>query len=251
VLQEVPRDYPLPGPRPQDVPDHQVDAGRQVLAEAEKLARDLHPDLTVTTRLERGLPRVVLLEQAKEAFTMVLGNRGHGGFASLLLGSTGLRVAGHAQGPVVIVRGTPDPVHGEIVAGVDLYGRDNDELLAYAFDEASLRGARLRVRYAFQLAELLLAAGDRDEASRLEQGLRAQLQEIVDRWQERYQSVHVVQEVVREHPVQALVDASRRADLLVVGARGHSPLGGVLLGSVSHGVIHHAACPVAVVGPRR
>ncbi|PRX60426.1 universal stress protein family protein [Nonomuraea fuscirosea] len=44
-----------------------------------------------------------------------------------------------------------------------------------------------------------------------------------------------------------LTEASRRADLVVVGSHGRGPLGSALLGSVSRGTLHHAACPVAVV----
>jgi nucleotide-binding universal stress UspA family protein len=106
------------------------------------------------------------------------------------------------------------------------------------------------VLHAFQLAETLVAAGEYDEVGQVEESLRGQLSESLARWHERYQSVQVATEVVREHPVEALAAASHQADLVVVGARGRSALQGLLLGSVSHGLIHHAACPVAVVGPR-
>jgi nucleotide-binding universal stress UspA family protein len=49
------------------------------------------------------------------------------------------------------------------------------------------------------------------------------------------------------HPAQVLVDASREADLLVVGSRGHGAFTGMLLGSVSLHCVHHAFCPVVVV----
>ncbi|MBA9002789.1 universal stress protein [Thermomonospora cellulosilytica] len=223
-------------------------AGEATLSEADKLVRDRHPDLAVTTRLESGPIPQVLREQAGEAFMLVLGHRGLGGFTSLLLGSTGLRVAGFAPGPVVIVRGEPSG-HGEVLAGVDLF-TDNEETLAFAFDEASLRGARLRALYAFQLAETLIAAGDYGDLGEIEDDRRARLEEILTRWRERYPGVQVIAEIVREHPVLALVQASHQADLLVVGARGHGVLQGAFLGSVSHGAIHHAHCPVAVLGPR-
>ncbi len=49
------------------------------------------------------------------------------------------------------------------------------------------------------------------------------------------------------HPAQVLVDASREADLLVVGSRGHGAFTGMLVGSVSLHCVHHAFCPVVVV----
>ena len=67
-------------------------------------------------------------------------------------------------------------------------------------------------------------------------------------WQEKYPDVAVDQKVVYGHPVPALVAAASAARLLVVGSRGR---GSVVLGSVSHGVLHRATGPVAVVHPSR
>lgn len=69
-------------------------------------------------------------------------------------------------------------------------------------------------------------------------------------WSEKYPDVPVEFRVVRDHPVRALVEAAGGARLLVVGSHGRGPMSGALLGSVSHGALHHATGPVAVVRHR-
>ncbi len=58
---------------------------------------------------------------------------------------------------------------------------------------------------------------------------------------------NVVPRVIRGHPRDSLIDASRHADMIVVGRRGHGGFGGLLLGSVSSACVAHAHCPVLVV----
>jgi nucleotide-binding universal stress UspA family protein len=61
----------------------------------------------VTTHVVNGHPAEVLLDAAADADLLVLGSRGHGGFAEALLGSVGQYCVHHAQCPVLIMRGEP------------------------------------------------------------------------------------------------------------------------------------------------
>ncbi|TNY36594.1 universal stress protein [Thermomonospora catenispora] len=246
VIDEAP--YDVLGSPDARITDRATATAEALLAEAHKLALDRHPGLAATTEIARGSVPVALRERAATAAALVLGHRGRGGFASLLLGSIGLRVAGHARGPVIVVRGEPGPVRGEVVLGIDPDTAD-DAALAYAFEAAALRDARLRVLHAFQLSEgPVTPAGYYEDMAQIEEARRHQIDDLLTPYRERHGDVAVVTDMVRDHPVQALTTASRQADLLVVNARGRSLLRDMLLGSVSHGVLHHAHCPVAVLG---
>jgi nucleotide-binding universal stress UspA family protein len=242
-LYDIPR-FPVSGTR-----DPLTVAGRELLADAEKLARERQPDLEVSTDLREDEAAHALRVLAKDAFEIVLGNRGHGGFAALLLGSTGLRLAGHAPGPVVVVRGSTDSGHGTVVAGVDLDG-DSAATLEYAFAAAARRGARLRVVHASRRAAAAANGGRAQGLAELTEEAQSDLAEVLTSWRARHPAVGVSAEVVPGHPVAALVEASRMADLVVTGVHGGDGRREARLGSVSHGVIHHAHCPVAVVRAR-
>ena len=237
--------YATPLFAPSAAVDALTEAGRTLLAEAEKAARRRRPDVVVATRLVTGRPMSALRELSRDAYELVLGHRGLGGFASLLLGSTGLHMAGHCAGPVVIVRGDTAGGHGEIVAGLSLDG-DETPTLRHAFEAAAARGARVRVVNAWDLpkagTEVIRVLDD----EQIEEKIRWRLIEAHAPWRKTYPDVEVTEQVVRDHPVTALCDASRGADLLVVGPRHKNGFGALGLGSVCHGVIHHAHCAVAI-----
>ncbi|MFC4114226.1 universal stress protein [Nonomuraea zeae] len=229
------------------LPDTLLSEGRRILREALALVHERQPAVEVTVQDVEGEPALVLRDQAKDATEVVVGSRGLGGFAGALLGSVSTHVAGHARCPVVVVRGERRPVpYGEVVVGVD-DSAECEPALAYAFEQAKLRGSTLRVVHAWQLPVHVYAPEivyDMDEIR------TAQHQVVRDRlavFAPDYPQVTVIEEAPVAHPVAALTEASGRADLLVVGSHGRGAVGSALLGSVSRGVLHHAACPVAVV----
>lgn len=182
---------------------------------------------------------------------LVVGNRGLGGFASLLLGSVSQQVATHATGPVVVVRGRADRPSGEIAVGVD-GSASAQRALALGFDEAQRRGCGLlAVRsypvpaapYAMDLPPLPydLDAAGRDAARTLDAALTP--------WRDKYPAVPVKALTEPGSPARTLVEVSSDAILIIIGSRGHGALVGGLLGSVGQQLLHHADCPVMIVRP--
>jgi nucleotide-binding universal stress UspA family protein len=218
-------------------------AGRTILERAIEQVHEWCPDLLATAELVADPPAAALRRQARGAYEVVVGHRGLGGFTGLLLGSVGLHTAGYADGTVVVVRGGDRAEQGEVVAGIDL-SKHSETALDHAFDAAAVRAARLRVVYAWCPPEGQYAVLEVGELAEI--AVRT-VREVLEPWKARYPQVEVAHDTVRGHPVKELVHASVGADLVVVAARGHS---NARLGSVSHGLIHHADCPVAVVRPR-
>ncbi|MGW1589830.1 universal stress protein [Streptomyces sp. NPDC002386] len=224
------------------------------LVQAERRAREAVPELAVTREVAAGEPLMVLEIESHTASLVVVGSRGLGGFGGLLLGSTGVHLSAHGRCPVLVVRGRPDP-DGPVLLASD--GSPAGEAAGgLAFDEASLRGAdlvALRVWNTWsddaggEPAHPLDVVTDAGRLQALEERL---LEESLRPWRERRPEVRVERRVVRSRVRPALIEASGGAQLLVAGARGRGGFTGLLLGSVSQALLHHAHCPVAVVrGP--
>jgi nucleotide-binding universal stress UspA family protein len=191
--------------------------------------------------LVSGSPADVLCGMSASADMVVLGDRGRGGLAGLLLGSVSSQVAAHARGAVIVVRGHWRPVPGyaprPVVAGADGSGA-SQAAVAFAFAEAALRDVPLLAVCA--LADTPNVLG----GTRL---LEADFEQALAKCEADYPTVVVRRQVVQGAPRGALLDAAAGAQLLVVGARGRCGLRGMMLGSVSMAALHHSPCPVAVV----
>jgi nucleotide-binding universal stress UspA family protein len=209
----------------------------------------IEPDLTVSGTAVLGVPGPVLIDASRTAAMVVVGNRGHGGFGSLLLGSVGAHVAAHARCPVVVVRGTVDTADGPVIVGVDGSSRA-EHTLSVAFDEATRRGSDLIAIRAFQLPVPygIMAMGTRPfNPDELKQAEAAALEDSLRPWRDKYPDVPVEALVAQGSAARVLVDVSSNAGLVVVGSHGHGSIAGTLLGSVVLQLLHHADCPVLIV----
>jgi nucleotide-binding universal stress UspA family protein len=114
--------------------------------------------------------------------------------------------------------------------------------VAFAFEEADLRGAELRALLVRQPSMVPFKEPASAEPERLKL-----LSEAVAGPSAEYPDVHVTHEVTRGHPVEELARASEGALAVVVGRRGQGGYTGMRLGSVVHGLLHRAHCPVITV----
>ena len=235
--------------RPSDLT---AQVGGQVLADGIERLRAIDPDLEVTTQLEpQDSVAAVLTEASRNAGLLVVGSRGRGGFAGLLLGSVSVTVASHAHCPVVVVRTTPATA-GEpgrpVVVGVD-GSPASVSAVDYAFDQASRWGLPLVAVHAWELPSLFgpVPPWMPEEVEEMRMAEKALLSESLAGHVERYPDVNVTAMVHRGGPAHVILTAADDAELLVVGSRGLGGFRGLLLGSVSQAVLHHATCPVVVV----
>lgn len=225
-----------------------------VASAAERVAK-IAPDLEVSTALAPADPGAALLQEADTASAIVVGTRGRGAIAGMLLGSTSLEVAAYASCPVVVVRGEPPLAPGEsgrVTVGVGDAG-ESSAAIEFAFREAQVREADLLAVHAWHRparelpgTEHLSGDGSDPRVHEAERALGAALVTTA----QAYPKVTVQTRLPEGRAHSALLDAATSSSLLVIGARRPRGAVGMQLGPVNHAVLHHAACPVAVVPER-
>lgn len=197
-----------------------------------------------------GRAAALLVNRSEDAEMVVVGSHGTGGLTGFLLGSVSRQVATHAQCPTVVVREVPAGADGMVV-GVD--GSPHSlKALEWAFEQASFTGSPLHVLHSWEIPPTwsMVEVPSYEPEKLIHDYGNAELRETSEAmagFREKFPDVQVRQEVVKGSPVKALVKAGETAQMLVVGSRGLGGFRGLLLGSVSHAVVHKAACPVAVV----
>ncbi|MGW1342669.1 universal stress protein [Kribbella sp. NPDC002412] len=237
-------------PAPDAPPAGHDDGSDELEDTACELARLGFPD--ATAEVQHGHPAKTLLELASESgSTLVIGRRGLGGFAELVLGSTSQLCAALSTGTLVVVPDEWNPEaapKGRVVVGVD-GSVDCQAALGFAFETAGIEGAELEAVHAANLPENYPATDlwpDPEQRPWIPHA-EAILSGSLAGWPEKFREVEIRTRCTDGHPVQVLALESAEADLVVVGGRGRTQFTPLLLGSVARGLLHHSKCPVAVV----
>ncbi|MGP4057301.1 universal stress protein [Mycobacterium sp. 4D054] len=222
---------------------HAREAVRSIAVEAGR-------EIAVTTEVQYSPPVPALVDASKKAHMVVVGSRGIGRLAKLVLGSVSGGLVHHAHGPVTVVHTRdgrlPDPA-APVVLGID-GSPVSEQATAVAFDEAAARKVDLVAVHVWKdIAGPPLHGQVWDNQSRQAEEVLA---ERLAGWQERYPDVRVHRRVEFDDPARRLIDASRTAQLLVVGSHGRGGFAGMLLGSVGSAVVQSVDVPVTVVRPR-
>jgi len=213
---------------------------------------DAHSAARVRRRVVCDLAAHALLDSAGDAELLVVGARGLGGFRGLLLGSVSQQCLAHARCPVAVIRAGGAAPEGatmeRIVVGVD--GSDTSQrAVAWALEEGRLRQAAVQVVHAWHTPHVggHPFIGAIFDPEPFEDGGRAMLESVLSDVDTSGLPVPVERVLVCGTGATAILESAKGADLVVVGSRGRGGFSGLLLGSVSHQVTHHAACPVVVV----
>jgi nucleotide-binding universal stress UspA family protein len=155
---------------------------------------------------------------------------------------------------VIVDTESPAPGTRRVVVGVD-GSETSREALRWAADEALAHGSALHVVHAWDVppigAGIGKATGRRTAgaADGQRQAAEQLLTDVVKEELGGHGLTDVRSSIGRGSAASVLLEASRGADLLVVGSRGLGGFAGLLLGSVSSKMANHAACPVVIVRP--
>lgn len=244
------------------------DGSRRWVDQAVERARAVQPSLEVDGVAVRDSAQRTLIEASRSAELVVIGDRGRGVAARVVLGSVAGSLTAHAGCPVMIVRGVGDgdgegdgEGDGPIVLGVD-GSVPADAAAGFAFAEAALRGCGIEAVHAWTgpvsrgPGDMLPPVFDPELVEAEEERLLA---EALAGWCEGYPDVPVRRRLVRAPARRALIEAGARARMTVVGSHGHGFVSGrrgrglladVAPGSVSRHLLHHAPGRLVVVPDR-
>ncbi len=183
---------------------------------------------------------------------VVVGYRGHGGVSARGgLGSVSSALVYNARCPVAVIH-DDQTVLGSVAQAPVLVGIDgspaSEAATAIAFAEASRRGVGLMALHAWTdpwISGFRTSFQDSEWDAQLSEEEES-LAERLAGWHERYPDVAIHRTIEIGDPARCLIEASQRAQLLVVGSHGCGWLRGKLLGSVGAATVNRAKIPVIV-----
>jgi nucleotide-binding universal stress UspA family protein len=232
-------------------PGSSLSPGQAIVDDAYGLVVTRHTSVMARAEMAESPPALALTVASRWADLLVVGARGKGGFEELLLGSVSDRCIQHACCPVVVVHTDPDDrplraVAPRIVVGID-GSVGSTRALRWALGEARLRSASVEAAFVWQYPPTgAFALGPVRGYDGVSQDIIDAAKESAEAWAP---DVPFTAEARFDGTVPALLDASREADLLVVGSRGHAGFKHAVLGSVAHQCARHAHCAVVITRP--
>jgi nucleotide-binding universal stress UspA family protein len=253
VLDEHSVPVPLHGPDSDDT------QGWRLLNEVATELAERCPDAVIRKEMAVGADDVSLIARSEAQAALVVGRRGLGTFARLLVGSTSMSVAAHARVPVIVVPDGWSPeehASDPVVLGID-HQDVQPEVARYAFVEARRRGVPLVAAYGHEAAASeswqspegvtvydanLARDSDRDSGASLEWALAP--------YRREFPGVEIRLVHRCGHPLSVLLDEVGPSQLLVLGRHSARRRGGFPFGSVARGALYYAEAPVAIVPPR-
>ena len=227
-----------------------IEFSKEVLDAAAARVRELAPDLTCDLTSKMGHPAHVLAAASEDADAVVVGRRGLGSAASVVLGSVSNRLAIQAKCPLVIVGEGGFPTTGPIVVGVDA-SEFGTNALRYAIAEAGVRQTSVRAVAAYEVLHPA-SQPDAELRARMRAEVTAEAEATISAALEEARgadtaSVTVDPVAVEGRAAEVILASAEDTQLIVVGTHGKGLVRRVLIGSVSRQVLNDADRPVAVV----
>lgn len=233
---------------PATSPEHPRWVAQQVLSDVTDRVREAFPGACIVEQAVFRPPVAALLEASRDQVMLVVGARGLGDAHRMLTGSVSIACIHGASVPVVVVHDHAAPARDgrPVVVGVDGSPGCSDAL-RWAADEAALLEVPLRVVHSYAPLPAAYAAHMPGNDAAMEKAAYAVLAESVRDCLADRSLVRVEERVAAGGPAACLVEASRDAQLVVVGTRGSGGFADLQLGATAGQCAQHAHCPVAVI----
>ncbi len=216
--------------------------GRKLLLAAADRAHETDASLEVHEWLFHADARSALLEASRDASMLVVGSRGRGPVASLLLGSVGVALVRHAVCPIVVRRPENDHVGSGVLVAADLH-EDAFPVLATGYHLAASRDLPLTVLVLHHGSTSLSSPGDED----LEQPDPGKLGTWMSELAGKYPEVRATERDVDGPAAHVLVEQGGEQDLIVVGTHVSGGVSAVIGQGLAVTVVEHAPTTVVVV----